>query len=96
MEAAPLFTEVADAPPNGKAVWRQADDGMRLRIGWWSPVPASAPKGTVFLFPGRTEYIEKYGSAARVFTAGGYGLITIDWRGQGLTERAFPDRRLGH
>lgn len=96
MLSAPLHDDVADGPPGGTAVWREAADGVRLRIGWW-PAAADVPtRGTVLLFPGRTEYIEKYGPAAREYTSQGYALITIDWRGQGLTARAMTDRRLGH
>jgi lysophospholipase len=48
------------------------------------------------MFPGRTEYIEKYGPLAGEMAARGYAVITIDWRGQGLAERAHEDRGLGH
>jgi lysophospholipase len=53
-------------------------------------------KGTVLLFPGRTEYIEKYGRAAAEFGARGYATVVIDWRGQGLSDRPAPDPMVGH
>ncbi len=89
---APFFIDIADGPEGGEAFWAHASDGVRLRIGVW-PVGA---KGTVFLLPGRTEYIEKYGRAATDLAARGYGVITIDWRGQGLADRGLPDRMVGH
>jgi lysophospholipase len=96
MEAAPLFEDVAGGPPGGEAWWLTAADGMRIRVAAW-PVPTGTPtRGTVLLFPGRTEYIEKYGPAAQAYTAQGFAVLTIDWRGQGLTARAMTDRRLGH
>jgi lysophospholipase len=56
----------------------------------------AAPRGTVLLFPGRTEYIEKYGPAARDLLARGYATLTIDWRGQGIAARMQPNRAIGH
>ena len=57
---------------------------------------SAGAKGTVLLFPGRTEYVEKYGDAAREFAARGYATLAIDWRGQGLADRLVPDTRVGH
>jgi len=50
----------------------------------------------VLLLPGRTECVEKYGRAAGELVARGFSVITIDWRGQGLADRALPDRMTGH
>ncbi|HEY0276515.1 MAG TPA: alpha/beta fold hydrolase [Paenirhodobacter sp.] len=52
--------------------------------------------GTIFLLPGRGEYAEKYGLAAVEFAARGYGLATLDWRGQGLSPRLHADPARGH
>ncbi len=65
---------------------------MRIRVAWWK----AGQKGTVLLLPGRTECIEKYGRAAGDLVQRGYSVITIDWRGQGLADRALPDRNSGH
>jgi len=92
METAPLLTDVADGPEGGLAHWVTTEDGLRLRIAQWG----TGTKGTVLLFPGRTEYIEKYGRAARAFEARGYTTAIIDFRGQGLAERMLPDRTKGH
>ena len=53
-------------------------------------------RGTVLLFPGRTEYIEKYGEVAARLVAHGLHVATIDWRGQGLSERTHRDESVGH
>lgn len=111
MEAAPLFHDVADGPAGGRAFWRRASDGARIRVAHW-PCPAitdtagtgsidtgaknTGARGTVLLFPGRTEYIEKYGRAAGDLTQRGFDVLTLDWRGQGLADRLLPDRRTGH
>lgn len=89
---APLFDDVADAPAGGRAVWLTASDGVRIRAGLWD----QGAQGTVFLFPGRTEYIEKYGRAAADLRARGFATLSVDWRGQGLAARAYADRLIGH
>lgn len=89
---APFFADLADGPAGGRAVWLTASDGVRIRAGLWG----GGTKGTVFLFPGRTEYIEKYGRAAADLLARGYSTLAVDWRGQGLADRAYADRLVGH
>lgn len=90
---APLYDRLADGPAGGMAHWLQAADGTRLRAGYW---PLDGAKGTVFLLPGRTEYVEKYGRAAADMARRGYATLTIDWRGQGLADRALDDPMAGH
>ncbi|MBV0914094.1 alpha/beta fold hydrolase [Anianabacter salinae] len=92
-DAAPFLADLADGPEGGHAVWTHAADGVRLRIGLW---PRADAAGTVLLFPGRTEYIEKYGRAARDLAARGLATVAIDWRGQGLADRLLPDAAPGH
>ncbi|MAU52426.1 MAG: lysophospholipase [Roseovarius sp.] len=93
MDPAPLFAEVADGPGDGAAFWLRAADGVRLRAGLWH---RAGPCGTVLLFPGRTEYVEKYGRAARQLAGHGYATLVIDWRGQGLADRLTGDAMTGH
>ena len=90
---APLYAAAAEGPPDGRAVWLTAADGVRIRAGWWA---AGAEQGTVILLPGRTEYVEKYGRTATDLAARGYSLLTVDWRGQGLADRPEGDRMTGH
>jgi len=94
MQTAPLFEDVAGGPPGGEAWWVDTSDGVRIRIGVWHP--EGATRGTMLMFPGRTEYIEKYGDAAREMADRGYATLAIDWRGQGLAQRLLEDRRIGH
>jgi len=96
MRPAPLHEDVAEAPPGGEAWWLATSDGAEIRAAVWPAAAGTPARGTVLIFPGRTEYVEKYGPAASVYAAEGYAVLTLDWRGQGLTDRAFPDRRLGH
>ena len=49
---------------------------------------AAGRKGTVCLFQGRAEFIEKYYETVRDLRARGFAVATLDWRGQGLSQRA--------
>ncbi len=91
MTDAPFHAALADGPPDPVCRWAQAGK-VRIRLGWW----AAGQKGTVLLLPGRTEFIEKYGRTARDLAGRGYATITLDWRGQGLSDRLLPDPQVGH
>ncbi len=88
---APCFIADTDAPLPAHVIWREAEDGMRLRLAIW---PAG-PKGMIAIFPGRTEVIEKYATVVADLVARGYGAIVIDWRGQGLSDRLPTKPLLG-
>lgn len=96
MDQAPLFHDVADGPTGGQAWWLRTADGPRIRLGHWPCDATQDRRGTVLLFPGRTEYIEKYGRAAADLARRGFDTLTVDWRGQGLADRLLADRRTGH
>jgi lysophospholipase len=98
MERAPFFSDVDEGPKGGQAVWAKASDGVRIRVGWWrAPNHAeTGEKGTVLIFPGRTEYIEKYGRDAPRFTDAGYAVLAIDWRGQGIADRLVSNPNVGY
>lgn len=83
---------MADGPEGGAAFWLTTEDRVRLRIGVWP----GGQNGTVLLFPGRSEYVEKYGRAARDLLQRGFSLLVIDWRGQGLADRLIDDPDVGH
>ncbi len=92
MDTAPFYDKVAEAPPGQTVRWVGTDDGVRLRLAWWP----EGEKGTVLVFPGRTEFIEKHGRTVGDFNERGYAVAVIDWRGQGLSDRLAPNRKLGH
>lgn len=76
-----------------RCFWLTAEDGVRLRAGHW---PSDQGKGTVLLMQGRTEYLEKYRFFARDLVAAGYDVLSLDWRGQGLSGRLQENLRLSH
>ncbi|ODT60164.1 MULTISPECIES: alpha/beta hydrolase [Paracoccus] len=93
MQEAPFHQLPDDRSQPARAFWARADDGVRLRVAHWS---ADGGRGSVLLFPGRTEYIEKYAPVAHRLMAEGYDVLCIDWRGQGLSDRLQPNPRPGH
>ncbi len=92
METAPYHTDIA-GNPDGICHWVHSVDGVRLRIGHW---PVKDAKGTILIFPGRTEYVEKYGRTAKDLGKRGFTCVAIDWRGQGIADRLLENRAVGH
>ncbi len=69
-------------------------DGAELRFARWAP-PAGR-KGTVCLFTGRGEQIEKYFETVRDLRDRGFAVAMVDWRGQGHSSRRLRDPRKGY
>ena len=93
MTPAPFYTLPGDPLPTVRCFWLRTEDGIRLRAGLWR---AGRAFGTVLLFTGRTEYLEKYAQIAADLNEAGYDVLAVDWRGQGLSDRLLPDPRPGH
>lgn len=72
-----------------------ADDGARLRFARWSATRGPR-RGTVFISPGRGEFIEKYFEVVAELRRRGFAVAILDWRGQGGSERMLDDPRKGH
>lgn len=81
-------------PPGALVSAVGADDGVLLRIARWSPEASS--RGTVCVFTGRGEFIEKYFETIGELVARGFSVVAMDWRGQGLSARELPDPNKGH
>ena len=77
-----------------QAEYLDRPDGARLRLAHWPP--AAAPRATVLLLHGRTEFNEKYEETAGDLIARGFDVWSFDWRGQGLSTRLLADRQRGH
>ena len=69
-------------------------DGVELRVARWAS-PADS-KGTVCVFTGRGEFIEKYFETVRDLRRRGFAVAVMDWRGQGRSSRQLSDPRKGH
>ena len=81
-------------PDNAVTGMLKTPDGVALRFARFAP-PAGR-RGTVCIFPGRTEWIEKYFETVRDLRARGFAVAILDWRGQGLSDRALSDRHKGY
>lgn len=71
-------------------------DEIAIRFAHWPPAPGAPWRGTVTLLPGRAEFIEKYFEVVRDLTARGFAVATLDWRGQGGSERLLANARRGY
>ena len=76
---------------NGQIVFKKSDDGRKLRIAFWKAKQKKA-HGTVFFLNGHREFIEKYSETFEFLVGKGFNVITLDWRGWGLSDRPFPSR----
>ena len=69
-------------------------DGVKVRFARWNPT--GPRRGTVCLFGGRTEMIEKYFEVIGELRQRGLAVAALDWRGQGGSDRLLADPRKGH
>ncbi len=72
-----------------------AGDGTQLRFARWRPTARKA-LGTVCVFPGRAEFIEKYFEVVAELRRRGFTVAMLDWRGQGGSQRVLGNPRKGH
>ncbi len=72
----------------------RAADGVGIRTAF--AVPEGKAAGTVFVLQGRAEYIEKYGEVFAELLARGFAVASLDWRGQGGSDRQVGNPRKGH
>lgn len=92
-EQAPFLSPAPGGLAADATWWITASDGVRLRAALWTAPNARAH---CVLCTGRTEYIEKASLPAAELVARGFSVISVDWRGQGLSDRATDDTLKGH
>jgi lysophospholipase len=69
--------------------------GVPIRYARWAAT-AERRLGTVCLFGGRGEYIEKYFETIADLRRRGFAVATMDWRGQGGSGRLLKSAAKGH
>lgn len=89
-----VVTEADPVPEGGVAERLTAADGTRFRVARWCP--DTTTRGTVVVLNGRTEFIEKYFEVIGDLLERGYAVASLDWRGQGLSDRPLENRHKGH
>lgn len=70
-------------------------DGTPLRYARWEATRGPM-RGTVCIFTGRGEFIEKYFEVIADLRRRGFAVAIHDWRGQGGSGRALSNARKGH
>jgi lysophospholipase len=90
-----LVSIPANPVPEGAVVGTlRAPDGVILRYARFAP-PRNR-RGTLCVFQGRAEFIEKYFEVVYEARSRGLAVALIDWRGQGLSQRLLTRARKGH
>ena len=91
-----LFGQEDNPIPEGAVCGTVASsDGLKLRYAHWRPT-GRRTLGTICLFQGRSECIEKYFETVSDLRRRGFAVATLDWRGQGGSDRRLRNRRKGH
>lgn len=68
---------------------------LRLRYASWQSA-LKERRGTVCIFPGRNEFIEKYFEVVSELRRRGFAVAVLDWRGQGGSSRLARNPLKGH
>ena len=69
--------------------------GVRVRYASWQSALRER-SGTVCIFPGRNEFIEKYFEVVGELRRRGFAVAVLDWRGQGGSSRLTRSAMKGH
>ncbi len=91
-----LVTLAKNPVPSGPVVGAfDGYDGKPMRYALWQATRGPR-RGSVCLFHGRGEFIEKYFETVADLRGRGFAVATFDWRGQGGSHRALSNPRKGH
>lgn len=82
-------------PSGAMAGYFKGHRGVRLRFARWEPTRGPI-RGTVCVFQGRGEFIEKYFEVIADLRRRGFTVAAMDWRGQGGSGRLLSNPRKGH
>ncbi|BCH23053.1 lysophospholipase [Mesorhizobium sp. L-8-3] len=83
------------APDDARAGFLTARDGRKIRYALFD-TRVRPLKGTVILLAGRNECIEKYFETIGDLAARGFAVATLDWRGQGASDRLLRNPAKGY
>ena len=73
----------------------RAGDNQLLRYGMAQP-PHGSPRGCLLFLNGRSEFMEKYEHVVNQLVSRGFFVVSLDWRGQGLSVRELENRDKGY
>lgn len=81
-------------PTGGQVFLQPMRDGWPVRVAIW-PGRADGP-GSLLFITGRGDFLEKYCETFHDLVDAGWGVMSFDWRGQGLSGRQGDDTMKGH
>jgi lysophospholipase len=82
-------------PLGASAGFIKGKRSAKLRFARW-PSSLRERRGTVCIFPGRSEFIEKYFEVVGELRRRGFAVAVLDWRGQGGSSRLLWDPLKGY
>ena len=82
------------APDNVVTGMLKTPDGVALRFARFAP-PAGR-RGTVCIFPAAPSGSRNISRPCAILRSRGFAVAILDWRGQGLSDRALGDRLKGY
>ena len=82
-------------PLGANAGYLDVRKGVKVRYASWQSA-LQQRGGTVCIFPGRNEYIEKYFEVVGELRRRGFAVAILDWRGQGGSTRLVRGASRGH
>jgi lysophospholipase len=71
-----------------KPFFIEAPGGIKIRCATFDAAPASRARGVCVLLQGQSEFMEKYHEVIDDLRGRGFTVATMDWRGQGGSQRA--------
>lgn len=71
-------------------------DKRHLRAGIWELSVGAQARAICVVLNGHTEFLEKYQEVGDELRARGFIVVSVDWRGQGASERRSYGNRAGH
>lgn len=81
------------APPVYEVDVVEVLSGMELRTAVWK---SEQSKGTIIIFSGFTEFIEKYYETIGDLIDRRWNVVAFDWRGQGLSSKLLKEKDKGY
>lgn len=92
--------ECNPVPPGSESGYFDGLDLARIRYARWEAEPeavrTTGGPGTIVMFTGRAEYIEKYFETIGDLRRRGFDVAIMDWRGQGRSARLLGNPDKGH
>ncbi len=73
----------------------EVEKDLELRVAVWKQETIPS-KGTILIFNGFTEFIEKYYETIQDFIDLNWNVVAFDWRGQGLSSKLLLEKDKGY